>query len=279
MKFRGLAAALALFAVLPPAVAQDAPTPAQLPGETIWLPAATHRLKARAYASRTRSEHPQLVVVLHGDSPFGNPSYQYLFARLVAEANDDVVAVGLLRPGYTDGDGDTSDGARGRTTGDNYTRDVIDDVAAATAQLKTRFAARSSVLVGHSGGAAIAADAIAIAPDLAAGAMLVSCPCDLPSFRHHMARIQWSPFWLLPVDSMSPLALVDFVHKTTVLRMLVGSDDEVTPLRFTQAYADAFKARGGDVSIDVLQGRPHDILLEPPVFAALTGLLKKVDSR
>lgn len=272
MKFRALAALL-LIAISCSARAQ---TPALVTGETIWLPAATHRLKARAYVSRTHGEHPVLVVVLHGDSPFNNPSYQYRFARVAAERNDDIVAVGLLRPGYTDADGEKSDGVRGRTTGDNYTLDVVDDVAAAVEQLKTRFAARAVVLVGHSGGAAIAADVIGTTPDLAAGALLVSCPCDLPAFRWHMARLQWSPFWLLPVDSLSPLSLVGQVKKTVKVRLLVGSDDELTPQRFSHAYAEALKARGGDVTVEVVPGQPHDMLLEQPTFDALTALLQQV---
>ncbi|GIL40972.1 alpha/beta hydrolase [Roseiterribacter gracilis] len=274
MKFRGLAAALVLLGLTSSAHAQDGP-----PGETIWLKGATHRLKARAYRSPASSDHPQLVVVLHGDSPFRNPSYQYLFARRAAASNVDVVAVGLLRPGYTDGDGETSDGERGRTTGDNYTKDVVADVATAVDELKALFAARSVVLVGHSGGAAIVGNVIGTTPNLADGAMLVSCPCDLPAFRRHMFWKQWAPFWLLPVDSLSPLALVDRVRPTTQVQLLVGSDDELTPPRFTQLYADMLKARGGNVSVTILPGQPHDILLEPPVFASLTAMLQKMEAR
>ena len=73
-----------------------------------------------------------LLVVLHGDLPDPTPSYQYAFAQLVTQGVNgpalpepvrgrladwkplqDVVAVGLLRPGYTDNAGDRSDGDMG----------------------------------------------------------------------------------------------------------------------------------------------------------------------
>jgi pimeloyl-ACP methyl ester carboxylesterase len=65
-----------------------------------------------------------------------------------------------LRPGYKDDTGEQSEGKRGLTTGDNYTPEVVDAVASATDQLRTRFHPARTVLVGHSGGAAIAANVL-----------------------------------------------------------------------------------------------------------------------
>src|SRR6185436_16034197 len=89
----------------------------------------------------------------------------------------DVVAAGLLRPGYTDNAGDRSDGERGEARGDNYTADVADAVATATRALAQRVKARRVILVGHSGGASIAALVLGRHPGIADAALLVACGC------------------------------------------------------------------------------------------------------
>jgi hypothetical protein len=70
-----------------------------------------------------------LIVVLHGDAPFHNPGYQYAFASMLEKAAPGVVIDALLRPGYSDPYGLKSDGDRGFATGENYTAEVISDIA------------------------------------------------------------------------------------------------------------------------------------------------------
>ncbi len=105
------------------------------------------------------------MIVLHGDLFNPRPSYQYAFAQALTDGFDapampdrvrarlgthphvgDVVAAGLLRPGYTDNAGDRSDGKRGDARGDNYTAEVTDAVAATVRALKRQFMARRVVL-------------------------------------------------------------------------------------------------------------------------------------
>ena len=241
-------------------------------GETVWLTANGSRLKTRVYSSARTSEHPVLVIVLHGDSPFGPPSYQYIFARKATEQIDDLVAAAILRPGYTDDTGDTSQGTRGQTTGDNYTAQVVDAIAGIVRQLKAKYSASHVIVAGHSGGAAIAGDLIGRAPGLADGALLVSCPCDVPAFRKHMAEKQMYPMWLLPVNSVSPLDLIPDVPLTTHVRMLVGIEDSVAPPAITEEYAAGLRARGVDVRVMEVPGEEHDMFLEPVVFEQLKEL-------
>ena len=73
---------------------------------------------------------------MHGDSPFNNPAYQYRFAKLVASKNSNVILVGMLRPGYTDPLGRTSDGVKGDAIGDNYDKKWVNQVAQAITELK-----------------------------------------------------------------------------------------------------------------------------------------------
>lgn len=268
-----LFAALCAVAVSAPATADPAaPDPA---GVTEWTTTPAGRLKAQTFVSPQAGDHPVLVVVLHGDAPFARPSYQYAFARRAAQAGD-VVAAAILRPGYTDPSGDTSSGERGLTTGDNYTRDRIDMIAGAIGELQRRHGARAVVLVGHSGGAAISADLLAVHPELAGAALLVSCPCDVPAWRAHMKSVQKAAIWDRPVSSLSPQDLASKVPKDDRVRMMVGAADAVAPPSLTRAYAAALSGRGVDVAVVELPGKDHEIFLEPAVQDELRALVATV---
>lgn len=246
-------------------------------GETLWVTANGLRLKTRVYRGANVSDRPVLVIVLHGDSPFHPPSYQYVFGRKAATQLDNVVVAAVLRPGYSDDTGDTSDGTRGYTTGDNYTPQVVDAIAGAATQLKEKYGASHVILVGHSGGAAIAADVMGRTPDVADGALLVSCPCNVSVFRKHMGEKQMDPLWLAPVSSISPIDLVSHISPGAHVRMVVGAKDAVATPELTEEYAQALRARRIDVTVMELPGMEHDILLEPPVFEQLTLLVKELE--
>ncbi|MGH9782083.1 MAG: alpha/beta hydrolase, partial [Candidatus Acidiferrales bacterium] len=186
-------------------------------GTAVLVGAAGHRTVGRVYLSGTPPSAAPLVVVLHGDAPFEKPGYQYFFALRLADAAPGTRVVALLRPGYADPYGDKSDGDRGFALGENYTREDIDELVSAIQLLKSRWQNPSVVVVGHSGGAVLAADIAALNPGLVKHVFLVGCPCDVPAFRRHMARLQWSPLWLVPVHSLSPMQTLDQMKKNTAI--------------------------------------------------------------
>ena len=269
----------ALVASMPPAMAQSASTPrgpASASGETMWV-TITQRLKTKVFESAGVSAHPILVVVAHGDSPNGPPTYQYRFAATVATAMHDVVAAAILRPGYGDGD-DRSDGMRGETTGDNYTPEVIDAVATAIADLRARYKPRKVILVGHSGGAAIMGNLLGSKGPVADAALLVSCPCDLAAWRKHMQVVKGGAIWERPVRSLSPLEQVNGIPAAAKVWMLVGSEDQVTPAALTLAYADALRNRSVAVNVTVAPGLSHNILLEPVAMERLMEVVGAIEA-
>ena len=235
---------------------------------------AAHQECYLSWRGSGATSHRVLVVVLHGDLP--SPSYHYEFSRQAALMINNVVIAALLRPGYTDGAGDRSDGEMGLTTGDNYTPDVVDTLAEIVRQLKQKFHPARTVLAGHSGGAAISADLLGRWPALANAALLVSCPCDVPVWRKHMLELQKNPIWLAPVKSLSPMDLLDKIPHSVRVRMLVGGDDPVAPPQLSRRYADALRRQGDDVSLTIVPGLKHNMLLEPPVFDALKALVESV---
>jgi len=248
--------------------AQDATAAA---GTTIWV-TTTQRLKTKVYESAELSQSPILVVVMHGDSPSEPPTYQYTFAQAAAIAIPDTVVATVLRPGYDDGE-ERSDGMRGETTGDNYTPEVLNAVAAAISELKARYRPRWVVLVGHSGGSAIVGSLIGQREGIANAALLVSCVCDLDAWRKHMQATKGGKIWERPVRSLSPLPLVKGIPASTRISMLVGSDDQTTPPSLTIAYAAALRDRGIPVDVTIAPGLGHNILLEPVAMDRLKQIV------
>ena len=243
-------------------------------GKTQWIDVEEGRLKAEVYSTDSLTARPVLVIVLHGDVFNPTPSYQYAFAQALTQGFDapampdpvrarlgrhpglhDVVAAGILRPGYTDNAGDRSDGARGDARGDNFTAEVADAVATAVRTLKMQYQARRVVIVGHSGGATIAAIILGRHPEVADAALLVACGCGA-------------------TQSLQPLDFVPGVRRGTTIRLLVGEQDEVTPSALSQRYVSALQARGVDAQVTELPGLGHNIMFTAPVFAEIVRLSK-----
>jgi pimeloyl-ACP methyl ester carboxylesterase len=238
-----------------------------------WVGTGEQQLRMEVYRSATLSAHPTLLVVLHGDAPFTKPNYQYTLARQVAQTNPDVVAVGLLRPGYTDPTGHQSAGQRGEATGDNYTPAVIDAIAGALTTLKSRYHAGRVVLAGHSGGAAITADLLGRYPGLADAALLAACPCSVTTWRAHMKRRVGGTIWDQPVASVSPEQVVAHIPVTTRVTLLVGTADSIAPKELSQAYYQRLRQRGIPAKLLELPGLGHEMFLSKTVQQEITSLL------
>jgi len=263
-----------------PAMAFDQPTAAARDvvntGATMWV-TTTQRIKSKIYENARLSQHPILVVAVHGDSPDEPPTYQYRFAERAAAAISDAVVAAILRPGYSDGE-DSSDGMRGYTTGDNYTPEVVNAVATVLSELKDRYHPRRVILVGHSGGAAIVGDLLGQQGTAVDGALLVSCPCDIGEWRRHMQSVKGGAIWERPVRSLSPLALVGGVPASAKVWLLVGSDDQITPSALTLAYAEALRHRNIAVNVTIASGLGHNILLEPVAMERLKEVASTIDA-
>jgi pimeloyl-ACP methyl ester carboxylesterase len=263
----------------PSAFAQSAVAPQNTTntGTTLWV-TTTQRIKSKIYENARLSQHPILVVVVHGDSSDGSPpTYQYRFAERAAATISDAIVAAVLRPGYSDGE-DTSEGLRGFSTGDNWTPEVVNAVATVLSELKDKYHPRRVVLVGHSGGAAIVGNLLGLRVAAADGALLVSCPCDVTAWRKYMQSIRGGAIWERPVRSLSPLALVDSVSTSAKLWLLVGSDDQITPSALTLAYAEALRNRKIAVNVTIAPGLGHNILLESIAMEHLKEIASTIDT-
>jgi pimeloyl-ACP methyl ester carboxylesterase len=249
-------------------------TPGPSPSEPSWVPGGAYRLQTRVFRSEQIATEPVLVVVLHGDAPFSRPGYQNTFAATVAATHRDVVAVGLLRPGYTDPQGNTSEGERGLATGDNWHATNTDAIARAIGELERRYHARKVVVAGHSGGAAIAANILGRHPALIDAALLVSCPCDVERWRQHMFQLTGNPVFQGEIDTLSSVEQITGMSDRVHVTMMVGSQDTVTPPGLSERYQAVAAQLGKHVRLVQLEGKGHEIFLDPTVFAALAPMLQ-----
>ena len=245
-------------------------------GVTRWIDVAGGRLKTRVYRSADPGAAPILVIVLHGDLPEPAPSYQYEFARTVADRTDGVVVAGVLRPGYRDPTGDQSSGDMGGAVADNYTPEVVDAVARAARDLATEHRASAIVMVGHSGGAAIAANLLGRHAAVAQGAVLVACGCDPTAWRAGRWAATGNRMFEGSTRSLLPLTLAAHVPPATIVRMVVGDADDVAPPAVSQAYAAALRSHGVQVSLTIVPGLGHNILFAPAVFHALGDVVTQL---
>ena len=232
------------------------------------------RLSTTAFVSEERSDRPILVVAIHGDAPRNEPDYHYVFAAKLAASYRDVVAVGLLRPGYTDPEGHTSDGKRGEAVGDNFHATNTDAIADVIGNLKRRWNARKVVVAAHSGGGTLAANILGRRPKLIDQALLVSSVFDVEKWRQYMFEQTGEPAFQGETEMLSPIDQIAEISDQVEITLMAGTQDEIAPLCFSEQYDTAGRKLGKKVKLIRLEGEGHEIFLKPAVFAELEPLLK-----
>jgi len=235
-----------------------------------WVQGGPFRLRLRPFVSEEISASPILIVVIHGDAPFNEPEYQYVFAAKVASTYRDVVAVGLLRPGYQ---GNRSEGERGESVGDNINVTNSEAIADAIGGLKRRWNARKVMVAAHSGGAALAANVLGRHPALIDYALLVSSVYDVEKWRQYMFEQTCEPIFQGKIDTLSPIEQITGMSDQVEVTLMVGSEDEVAPPSFSEQYETATRKHGKRVRLVRLEGEGHEIFLKQAVFAELGPML------
>ena len=197
----------------------------------------------------------------------------------VEATHRDVVAVGLLRPGYTDPQGNRSDGERGEAAGDNWNVTNTEAIADAIGGLKRRWNARKVVVAAHSGGAALAANVLGRHPALIDQALLVSSAYDVEKWRQYMFEQTGESVFQGKIETLSPIEQITGMSDQVEVTLMVGSEDEVAPPSFSEQYETAARKHGKRVRLVRLEGEGHEIFLNPAVFAELEPMLRLAGSR
>ena len=227
------------------------------------------------FKSDSIGSNPNLVILLHGDAPFNPPSYHNELGEILQNQTKNTISVAILRPGYEDSEGNRSEGIKGNTTGDNYTRDVVDNLIEVIKRLKERYQPNQVLIVGHSGGAAIAADILSLSTNLIDQTILVSCPCDVESWRKYMSSKQpYYKFWKESVQSISPITIADSLPSNSQIILLHGLKDDVVPFGISNMYYQKLKSKNKDVEIIKIENGGHEIFLSDIV---INTIKKRID--
>ena len=206
-----------------------------------------------------------LVVFIHGDSPFGDPVYQYHISKRLSTLTN-AITVALLRPGYRDGCGDVSGGTRGLTMGDNYTAEVVQAIASVISTIKKEERTAQTIVMGHSGGAALTALLAESNPELVDQSILVACPCNLTDWRKSMEDLTDNPNWSNPMGGLSPIDHISTLDLSKKIHLYVGEHDLSTPPFLTTEFYHATKSLGADVTMKIIPGEDHESVLKPALL-------------
>lgn len=213
-------------------------------------------------------DNPYLVIAIHGDVSFGPVSYHNTFAKLISGHASNVVAVGLLRPGYKDDKDCRSPGRKGWAVGDNYDRKRIESIADTIQALQQQYQPIKTIVAGHSGGAAITAKMLAYYPDLIDVAFIVSCPTDINAWRKDMLKLRSSLLFFRKIACTSPIELIDKISNHAYIHVICGIKDEVTQPYLSERYVTKLSQAGKNVRYDAIEG-DHDIFLHPFVLRSV----------
>ncbi|MBF0268599.1 MAG: alpha/beta hydrolase [Alphaproteobacteria bacterium] len=223
--------------------------PCDKPVSPLRVSAREECLIARTFESKEGASPRLLYVLLHGNHSDGSPATSMFKVAqgLVDKAPPGTVAVALLRPGYNDEEGNYSTGERNRV--DNWRSAVIDDIADAIANLKRHYHPQRLVLIGHSGGSAVAGVILGRHPGLADAALLFGCVCDIRQWRAGRSGGMWT--------SESPSDYVTRIPPKTKIAVLVGAGDNVTTPSLSEGYVAALADQGLPVDYKAIEGRDH----------------------
>lgn len=211
-----------------------------------------------------------LIVWLHGNVSTGGPAnshFRLADASASAFSTQNVLAVALVRPGYPDGTEAYSSGSdNGRA--DNWQRGTVQEIGKVIERLKARFKPHTTIVVGHSGGAAIAAVLLGMQPDLVGAAILIGCPCDMAAWRAGRSRSPWS--------SEDPLSWTAQPRPATRVIAFTGSNDDTTPAALAKTYVARLQERGLKASFVPVPEAGHiDILKSPLIMEAIAEFLNE----
>jgi len=216
-----------------------------------------------------------LVVFLHGDNGGRTELKADSGTAAMLAEKLQAVTVALQRPGYRSDLG-TSDGQSGPQD-DDYTPQNVDIIAGALASLRSLNSGKKILLIGHSGGAAMAALLASRFPGSADAYLLAACPCDVPAWRQWRGTSAgkagaWS-------RSLSPLAEAGKLSPDTRISVVVGNKDENTLPLFSETYVRALQARGLKTRVTYAMNATHVSVQRSPEFFMLAGELTEALSK
>ncbi|MCS5707932.1 alpha/beta hydrolase [Candidatus Berkiella cookevillensis] len=218
----------------------------------------------------SKKQADELIIYLHGDYGIGGSSYMSGIAAHFSKPNR--MNIALIRPGYFDDNGNFSSGSSlgvtsTKITGrlDSYTRENVDIIADAISNLKKNYKSKRVVVIGHSGGAALAALILNFYPQLIDKVLLINCPCDVK---------QWRPDW---EHSLSPIENINLISPKAKIDILSGAADDVVFPELCKRYAHELNKINNKTEFFLGIGMKHNLSDETTRGMVLQHIQKFLD--
>lgn len=215
-----------------------------------YAPGVGECLAIQTYLPDDVAAADTLVIVLHGDLSRGGGA-EYFFPVAQQAAEHGAIGVAMMRLGYS-GDGRTSTGPASRSENRDYiyTANEMDAIAEAVTALKAHYGVTQVAMIGHSGGAVMTGVILGRHPGLVQRALLLSCPCDIPTWRNKRGR---KPL----IRAESPHEYLDRIPGETIIRLVVGEGDTNTFPALSRDYAASAQELGLDAAFLPVPGASH----------------------
>ena len=208
--------------------------------------AADHCLAIDIYTSPARTITPTLITFVHGDS-LNTKGQKYInaFLRAYPDAHEeDFIFIAITRPGYSNGR-ETSTGQHYYNEGDAFRAHTVMAVSEAILKLKEHYNAGQLVVMGHSGGANILANALgyneAFKPDTA---ILLSGAYYLEKWAKHGDH-----YWWYQGRGLSPHEHIESISEDVEIIALTGENDENTLPEFARDYVEQLSSAGKNATL------------------------------
>lgn len=208
-----------------------------------------------------------LAVFLHGDNSGRTELRMDRGAAYSLADKLRVSTVALQRPGYQSELG-RSDGFN-QNKDDDYTEGNVEIVASALAHLRQLHPGKKLLLIGHSGGSAMTALVAARFATSADAYLVAACPCDIGPWRAwRQSSAGRGGHW---PNSLSPLAEVSKIPAATRIALIVGSKDDNTLPKFSEAFVASLQAQGVKTRLTYAVDATHNSVLRAPEFFMLAS--------
>lgn len=201
-------------------------------------------LQIQTFGDVSSLDSPVVLVFLHSDACVAD--YMTTMAKTVVRKN--TLSFVMARPGCMVNNR-RSNGNHGNY--DYYTEERVDAVSNSIRSLRDHYNASKVFLIGHSGGAVTAGIVAGRHPGLINGFVAIAFPANIPEWRKYRNKGKdWE-------DSLSPHEYVNDIKQSTLLFIVNGSEDDITPPSFSVEYAEIATSRGLKVENIVLEGENH----------------------
>lgn len=204
----------------------------------------------------------KLNIIVHGTWKSGtNTLGRYAPFAETINMNTDITTVAVALPGYS---GSSTNKIKDLNHGSNsvYTKEYIEFMASLIKALKEKFNATTVNYIGHSAGASLGVNVVALNPDLLQSVTAAGGRFNLDKFKEN--------------EKVGLVTISDHLDsiKDTKLLLVYGTKDTISEPQVTKDFYKLVQNKGVDVKIVEVKGAEHiDLDMTDPSVEAITELV------